>query len=195
MANILKETEKARQKLNERSANKFLLRPPFAQGMYLFSMFMIGYYQRVRTTLNLNYDSFMIVQTVVSHTLYHLAKVKKNSSYGNLVTEWEKLTNISHTATEAVSNPTTTNPLKLTISSICLVSALPKETVRRKVSELCKNNLLKNSKKYGIQLGANYKKVFHEFVPKTTTEVARLVKRWKSFGILDALLSFDKEVL
>ena len=49
---------------------------------------------------------------------------------------------------------------KLTISSICLVTSLPKETVRRKVSELSKKNLLKISKKDGILLGSMYKKGF-----------------------------------
>ena len=82
------------------------------------------------------------------------------------------------------------NNLKLTISSICLVTSLPKETVRRKVRELSKKNLLKISKKDGILLGSTYKKVFSEFTPQTTKEVSRLIKNWESNGVLKSILSF-----
>ena len=191
MTSILKEIDKVRDKLKYGQTNKLLLQKPFAQGMYLFSMFMIGYYQRVRTRLNFDYDSFIIIQVVVSHTLYYLSKVKENSSYEDLEAEWGKLTKIYQSPEADTSDSEIINSHKLTISSICLVSALPKETVRRKANELCKKNVLKNSKKNGIQLGAQYKKIFQSFVPETTKDVAKLIKRWKKSGILDTLLSFE----
>ena len=89
---------------------------------------------------------------------------------------------------ESYSN--TKNNLKLTISSICLVTTLPKETVRRKVNELSKRNLLKISKKEGVILGTMYKKVFREFVPQTTLELSKLIKNWENTGILKSILSF-----
>ena len=79
---------------------------------------------------------------------------------------------------------------KLTISSICLVTSLPKETVRRKVNELTKKNLLKVTKKEGVILGAMYKKVFQEFVPHTTLEVSKLLKNWEKSGVLKSILNF-----
>ena len=55
MEEILKEIDKVRQKLKKGPADTLLLQKPFAQGMYRFSMFMIGYYSRVKDNLKLDY--------------------------------------------------------------------------------------------------------------------------------------------
>ena len=47
---------------------------PFGIGMYAFVMFLINYYSRIKKELGLDYDSFMIVQVVVSHSLYQINK-------------------------------------------------------------------------------------------------------------------------
>ena len=194
-----KEIRSLRQKIRKGSADQLLLIKPFASGMYGFVMFMISYYSRVREQLKIDYDSFMIIQTVVSHSLYQLNKKQVGSkSYFELEIEWEKLLNkndvvekvdIIQDKIENLSN--TKSNLKLTISSICLVTSLPKETVRRKVNELSKKNLLKISKKEGVILGTMYKKVFREFVPQTTLEVSKLLKSWEKNGILKSLLGFS----
>ena len=77
MESILKEIDKVRLKLKRGATDTLLLKKPFAEGMYRFSMFMISYYSRVRQDLKIDYDSFMIVQTVVSNKLYALSKKKK----------------------------------------------------------------------------------------------------------------------
>ena len=187
-----------RQKIRKGPTDQLLSIKPFAAGMYGFVMVMISYYSRVREQLKIDYDSFMIIQTVVSHSLYQLNKKQVGSkSYFELEIEWEKLLNkndvsekvdIFRDKIENLSN--TKSNLKLTISSICLVTSLPKETVRRKVSELNKKNLLKTSKKDGILLGSMYKKIFSEFTPQTTKEVSRLIKNWEKSGILKSILSF-----
>ena len=79
---------------------------------------------------------------------------------------------------------------KLTISSICLVTGLPKETVRRKVNELAKRNLLKTSQRDGVLLGSMYKKIFQNFVHQTTLEVSKLLKNWEKTGVLKSILNF-----
>ena len=190
-----------RQKIRKGPSDKLLTIKPFAAGMYGFVMIMISYYSRVREQLKIDYDSFMIIQTVVSHSLYQLNKKKVGSkSYFELEMEWEKILTSKNEITEVTDNHSSwhlnqeeapeKNNLKLTISSICLVTSLPKETVRRKVSELTKKNLLKISKKEGILLGFMYKKVFREFTPQTTKEVLRLIKSWEKNGILKSILSF-----
>ena len=133
----------------------------------------------------------MIVQTVVSHTLYQLNK-KKNygTSYSSLETAWDKIINRDLELLESVSSYEVNTKNKLTISSVCLITKLPKETVRRKVNQLCSNNLLKISKREGITLGTSYKKVFQNFVPGTTLEVSKLIKLWEKSGVLKGLLSF-----
>ena len=193
------EIKSLRQKIRKGNSNDQLLSiKPFAAGMYGFVMVMISYYSRVREQLKIDYDSFMIIQTVVSHSLYQLNKKQVGSkSYFELEIEWEKLLNkndvvekvdIIRDKIENLSN--TKSNLKLTISSICLVTSLPKETVRRKVNELTKKNLLNISKKNGIFLGSMYKKIFREFTPQTTKEISRLIKNWEGNGILKSILSF-----
>ena len=193
MKTILKEIDKVRRKIKSSAANTLLMQKPFAEAMYRFSMFMIDYYSRVRENLKLDYDSFIIVQTVVSHTLYHLSQKKKSDmNYTELETEWEKAIHSKGLSLlEAISsNSSIDKTFKLSISSICLVTKLPKETVRRKVNELHEAGLLKVSRKDGINLGTNYKKVFQNFVPTTTLEVSKLIKAWEKSGVLKDLLSF-----
>jgi len=187
-----------RQKIRKGPADQLLSIKPFAAGMYGFVMIMISYYSRVREQLKIDYDSFMIIQTAVSHSLYQLNKKKIGSkSYTELETEWEKLMDKNDLSAkvknvqEKIENYSNTkNNLKLTISSICLVTSLPKETVRRKVNELIKKNLLNISKRDGVLLGSAYKKVFREFTPSTTKEISRLIKNWESNGVLKSILSF-----
>ena len=181
--------------------DQLLLQKPFALGMYRFAMFIIRYYSRVRNELKIDYDSFIILQTVVSHFLYQLNKKKVGAkSYSELEKEWEKLIinkdDISQivecTINGIVENyPSTSNNLKLSISSICLVTSLPKETTRRKVNELNKKNLIKISKKEGIILGSQYKKVFQDYVPETVIDVSTLIKSWEKNGVLKSLLDFN----
>ena len=181
-----------RQKIRKGPSDKLLTIKPFAAGMYGFVMIMISYYSRVREQLKIDYDSFMVIQTVVSHSLYQLNKKKVGSqSYFELEKEWEKLYSSKNEVTQMLDGrDALDNNLKLTISSICLVTSLPKETVRRKVSELSEKNLLNISKKDGIFLGSTYKKVFREFTPQTTKEVSRLIKNWEKSGILKSILNF-----
>jgi len=192
MSDILRQIDKVRQKIKSGVADRLIMQKPFAEGMYRFSMFMIDYYARVRENLKLDYDSFMIVQTVVSHSLYQLNK-KKNLgiSYTELEAEWDKaIGNANRELLDRVANYRSQENSKLTISSICLITKLPKETVRRKANELSKANLLKISKKEGIVLGSSYQKVFQEFVPATTLEVSKLLKIWDKSGVLKSLLGF-----
>ena len=187
-----------RHKIRRGPSDQLLSIKPFATGMYGFVMIMISYYSRVREHLKIDYDSFMIIQTVVSHSLYQLNKKKVGSkSYFELEEEWEKLMNkndmienVGYVKDEFSNFSDSKGNMKLTISSICLVTSLPKETVRRKVNELIKKNLLNVSKRDGILLGSMYKKVFREFTPQTTKDVSRLIKNWEKTGILKSILNF-----
>ena len=192
------EIKSLRQKIRKGNPNdqSVLSIKPFASGMYGFVMVMISYYSRVREQLKIDYDSFMIIQTVVSHSLYQLNKKNvEPKSYYELEMEWEKLLNKDmansiEVVREQIVNNFSKSQLRLTISSICLVTSLPKETVRRKVNELSKKNLLNISKSNGILLGSMYKKVFSEFTPQTKKEVSKLIKNWEKTGMLRSILNF-----
>ena len=192
METIIQQIKKARESLKKGPADTMLMQKPFAEGMYVFSMFIINYYSRVRSKLKLDYDSFIIIQTVVAQKLYQLKKKEKSNSYEELATLWEKMIYKYDTVLDVISNVENKVKInsKLSISSICLVTGLPKETVRRKVNELSKKNLLKITQKEGVFLGPMYKKIFQDFVPETTLEVAKLLKNWQKIGILKNLLNF-----
>ena len=192
MEDILKQISKARDSIKKGPANTMLMQKPFAEGMYRFSMFMINYYSRVRSKLKIDYDSFIIIQTVVAQKLYYLKKKDKSKSYEELESLWEKMLYKHDNPIEILSDNANAVKItnKLTISSICLVTGLPKETVRRKTNELVKRNLLKSSKIEGVLLGPTYKKIFQNFVPETTLEVSKLVKSWEKNGILKSILNF-----
>ena len=146
----------------------------------------------VTKKLKIDYDSFIIIQTVVAQKLYYLKKKDKSKSYEELESLWEKMLYKHDNPIGILSDNANAVKItnKLTISSICLVTGLPKETVRRKTNELVKRNLLKSSKIEGVLLGPTYKKIFQNFVPETTLEVAKLLKNWEKIGILKNLLNF-----
>ena len=76
---------------------------------------------------------------------------------------------------------------RLTVSSICQVSTLPKETVRRKVRALVARKILSQTKSEGVLVGPGYKLIFDETVPKTTLAFSRLIKMVLAGKIVDSI--------
>jgi hypothetical protein len=190
MHDILKQISKVRRKLKRNKVDSLLSQKPFAKGMYIFSMFQISYYSRVLRDLKLDYDSFIIIQTVVSHNLYHLKEKIEIYGYEDLEDVWINVDNKSDEFSTIDGVIAISPKNKLTISSICLVTGIPKETTRRKVLNLHKKNILNTSKKNGVEFGIQYKKIFQDFVPETTLEVSKLIKNWEKIGVLKSLLNF-----
>jgi len=164
----------------------------FGTGMYGFLMFMIDYYRRVRSDLKMDFDSFMIVQVVVSHEVY-IMQSETSKTYSEISGEFERIskaTDIDDSllifkAKELMSK---IQKNKLTVSSICQVSTLPKETVRRKVRALVARKVLTQNKSEGVLVGPGYKMIFEETVPKTVAEFSKLIKKWKETGMLEQIL-------
>ena len=164
----------------------------FSHGMYGFLMFMIEHYRRVKTDLKMDFDSFIIIQVVVSHEVY-IMQSQTSKTYSEISDEFDKVskaTSIDDSllifkAKELMSK---IQKNKLTVSSICQVTTLPKETVRRKVRALVAKNILTQNKSEGLLVGPGYKKIFDETVPKTTAALSKLIKKWKETGVLDKLL-------
>ena len=152
--------------------------PIFSKGLYHWIMFVIDFYSRVRSTLKMDIESFVILQVVVSHNLYELNKTG-SKTYSEV--EYE-ITNIRENKKHR----------KLTFASIAEVLQLPRETVRRKVLQLCKTNILQFNTSEGIKLGINYKSIYKEFVTQTTTDISILIKKWKNSGALQKLIEMEK---
>jgi len=164
----------------------------FSNGMYAFLMFMIEHYRRVKTDLKMDFDSFIIIQVVVSHEVY-IMQSQTSKTYSEISDEFDKVskaTSIDDSLlifkAKELMNKIQKN--KLTVSSICQVTTLPKETVRRKVRALVAKNILTQNKSEGLLVGPGYKKIFDETVPKTTAALSKLIKKWKATGVLDKLL-------
>ena len=145
-------------------------------------MFILSYYTRVREKLKIDFETFVILQVVVSHSLYQL-----NKSGTKTFTELQdQITNITQKKLK--------NNSKLTFASIAEVLQLPRETVRRKVLILSKRNILSSDVVDGIKLGPSYKTIYKEFVTQTTLDMSSLVKKWKKSGALDTLLELDNKI-
>ena len=156
--------------------------PIFSQGLYNWVMFILSYYTRVRENLKIDFETFVILPVVVSHSLYQLNK-SGTKTFAELE---DQITNITQKKLR--------NNSKLTFASIAEVLQLPRETVRRKVLILTKKNILTSDTIDGIKLGPSYKTIYKEFVTQTTLDMSSLVKKWKKSGALETLLELDKKI-
>ena len=161
---------------------KDIKEPIFSQGLYHWVMFILSFYTRVRENLKIDFETFVILQVVVSHSLYQLNK-SGTKTFAELE---DQITNITQKKLK--------NNSKLTFASIAEVLQLPRETVRRKVLILSKRNILSSDNIDGIKLGHSYKTIYKEFVTQTTLDMSSLVKKWKKSGALETLLELDKKI-
>ena len=167
---------------NRVNKNKDIKAPMFSQGLYNWVMFILSFYTRVRENLKIDFETFVILQVVVSHSLYQLNK-SGTKTFAELE---DQITNITQKKLR--------NNSKLTFASIAEVLQLPRETVRRKVLILTKKNILILDTIDGIKLGPSYKTIYKEFVTQTTLDMSSLVKKWKKSGALDTLLELDNKI-
>ena len=121
----------------------------FSKDLYHWVMFIISLYSRVKEKLNIDFESFVILQVVVSHSLYEINK-SGTKSFSDLENHME-----------AINKNKLLNKQKLTFASIAEILHLPRETVRRKVIALSKNNILTFSTYGGIKLGSAYLSLIH----------------------------------
>ena len=154
--------------------------PNFSQGLYHWVMFILSLYTRVRENLKIDFESFVILQVVVSHSLYQINK-SGSKTFSEIEDQIMKIGQ-----NKKIKNT------KLTFASVADVLQLPRETVRRKVLSLKKNNILLFNTDSGIKLGPAYKTIYKEFVTQTTLDLSTLLKKWKKSGALENLLELEK---
>jgi len=159
------------------SKNKIKENENFSSGFYDWAIFLINFYQRINKKLGLDFESFLILQVVVSYNVYLINKNKKVSLEA-LSFEFEQSSN-----SDFLSN------LKLTVTSISSSLDMPRETVKRKVLVLQNKKFLKINPNNAIQLGKKYAEIFSEFASGTTLDLARLMQRWDNKGIIKQFLS------
>ena len=159
------------------SKNKIKENENFSSGFYDWAIFLINFYQRINKKLGLDFESFLILQVVVSYNVYLINK-KKETSLESLSFAFEKSSNA-----EVLNNP------KLTVTSISSSLDMPRETVKRKVLVLQNKKFLKINPNKTIQLGNKYAEIFSEFASGTTLDFARLMQRWDNKGIVKQFLN------
>ncbi len=152
----------------------------FTNGAYYWLMFMIDNYHKVKSILKIDYESYIIIQTVISHFLHSLNKEKN--------TDWNRMWKLTR---DEIAKDNLSKP-KLITASISLVTGLPRETVRRKLLELNKKKILVLDKKKGLLLGEKFE-IFHKkFTQLTTLKVSEMLKKWEKIGALEFMLNVNK---
>ena len=144
--------------------------------MYDWSLFLVNLFLRVKKDLKIDYDSFMIIHVVAGNYLYQWNK-DHSLSYDELSLRFEKIISES------------SNINRITITSLSMVLDIPRETVKRKVLNLIKKQLLFENSDKSIIIGESYKDYFQNFVLKTTTDLSVLIRKWKKKNIIDGLIN------
>ena len=166
--------------IKEATINRDLKGSAFSKGLYDWIMFVLSFYVRVKEKLNIDFESFVILQVVVSHSLYEINKTGPKT----FLELEEQMIKLRQKKTKSHN--------KLTFASISDVLSLPRETVRRKVLSLCKKNILSFENDHGIKIGPACKSIYTNFVRYTNFDLSILAKKWKKSGVLDELLSMDQ---
>ena len=159
------------------SKNKIKENKNFSSGFYDWAIFLITFYQRINKKLGLDFESFLILQVVVSYNVYLINK-NKEISLESLSFAFEKSSNA-----KVLSSP------RLTVTSISSSLNMPRETVKRKVLLLQNKNFLTINPNKTIQMGKNYTKIFPDFASGTTLDLARLLQRWDKKDIVVKFLN------
>ena len=147
----------------------------FSSGFYDWIIFLINFYKRINQNLDIDFDSFIILQLVVSHNVYFINK-SRDISLKELTFEFEK-----------ASQKSIKNNQKLTVTSISSALNIPRETVKRKVLGLQKKQLLEIGSNKSVYLGIYYTKIFSDFATGTTLDLSKLIKRWDKKESLEKL--------
>ena len=92
-------------------------KPTFSKGLYEWIMFIISYYSRIKETLKIDFESFIVLQVVVGHSLYQISKTE-SKNYSEIKERVEMLP-----MGKLKKN------LKLTFASISEAIPLPRETI------------------------------------------------------------------
>jgi len=150
----------------------------FSDGMYDWSLFLVNLFLRVKEDLKIDYDSFMIIHVVAGNYLYQWNQ-DHSLSYDELSLRFEKIISES------------SNINRITVTSLSMILNIPRETVKRKVLNLIKKQLLFENSDKSIIVGKSYENYFQNFVLNTTNDLSVLMKKWKRKNILDGLINYS----
>ena len=151
--------------------------------IYQIIMHHINHYKEVKKIFKIDYDSHMILVTVYSHNLYETLNPSLRKSV-NEGLEWNEMFPVI----KGLSKTNKTYKTKLSIFSVAQVLDMPKESVRRKVQELCKKKYLDYSISEGLSLGDSFETLARKIAPKDISALAKVIKSVAANGGIDFLL-------
>ena len=153
--------------------------------VYHVLMHHINHYQEVKKIFKIDYDSQMILLAVYSHLLYQTIKpsLKKENEDG---LGWEEMFPVIKNLPKNKKK----YKAKLTLFSVSQILNLPKESVRRKVINLCKKKYLEFSTIEGLSIGDNLESTVRKIAPKDLNALTRVIKSVNENGGIDKLKKF-----
>ena len=153
--------------------------------VYHVLMHHINHYQEVKKIFKIDYDSQMILLAVYSHLLYQTINpsLKKENEDG---LGWEEMFPVIKNLPKNKKK----YKAKLTLFSVSQILNLPKESVRRKVINLCKKKYLEFSTIEGLSIGDNLESTVKKIAPKDLNALTRVIKSVNENGGIDKLKKF-----
>tara|TARA_Y100001935_G_C17287198_1_gene501063 strand:- start:1233 stop:1727 length:495 start_codon:yes stop_codon:yes gene_type:complete len=153
----------------------------FTIAAYAWLMFVTNYYRRV-SDLDLNFDEMMTLNTVVTQWLYKINSRDPKSR--NEIMEMTDDDIKSHFVGS-----------RLSILSIANILNQPKESVRRRVQKLIDYQLIMKDEKGGLTVSENYTKLVGSFGVETQKELAKLLKNFSQYDIINPLIESGEKAL
>lgn len=178
-------TEK-KNKLYKKNALKKVLQGQqdnIARGFYGFQIFLLEYYQAVKKTYKIDYETYMCLFLILSHTIYEINKVKI----------YEDMQGLADDILDTFKQKDffKTKSKKITVSSISQSLDIPLETTRRKVDNLIKKKLISRSPEDGLKLTDKFIEVHKPFAYANVKRVGKLIRQLDHVGLIE-LLKQDK---
>ena len=144
---------------NEGSETENNVDRQFGKAAYHVVMFLVEHFRIVKEELNIDYESFIILQVINSHYLYNKTKEGDITWSDN----WKNI--------ESNEAKKTLRKKRLSILAISEILRLPQETTRRKIQKLIEMKILIKDSSSGII----YDERFVNFHKVYSTKFAKIV--------------------
>lgn len=156
-----------------------------ARGFYGFQIFLLEYYQAVKKTYKIDYETYMCLFVILSHTIYEINKVKI----------YEDIQGLADDILDTFKQKDffKTKSKKITVTSISQSLDIPLETTRRKVDNLIKQKLISRSLEDGLKLTDKFIEVHKPFAYENVKRVGKLIRQFDHVGLIE-LLKQDKVI-
>ena len=131
----------------------------------------IDHYRQAKKIFKTDYDSHMITIAVFTHFLYGTLN-PSHEKYHHEDLDWGEM----YPLVKGLSKNKKKYLDKLSLFSISQILDIPKETVRRKVEELCKTKLLGYSVTGGVTIGDNFEVLAKKMAPSDLLSIDKAIK-------------------